>query len=128
IAPVSVSLDATAVPLDPRGAGRYVIELVVALEAAGGVDLSVVCRRADAARWRAVAPRTDVIADAPGPRPLRLAWEQLRLPRLLDRLGVDVHHGPHYTMPERSQVRRVVTIHDLTFFDHPEWHERAKVA
>src|SRR5581483_1773654 len=22
---------------------------------------------------------------------------------------------------------RVVTIHDLTFFDHPEWHERSKV-
>ena len=21
----------------------------------------------------------------------------------------------------------VVTVHDLTFLDHPEWHERAKV-
>ncbi|MCU1462340.1 MAG: glycosyltransferase [Acidimicrobiales bacterium] len=126
--PIAVSLDATAVPPEPRGAGRYVIELATALEAAGRVDLSVLCRRADAPRWRAAAPRTEVIADAPGPRPLRLAWEQLRLPRLLDRLGVDVHHGPHYTMPERSKLPRVVTIHDLTFFDHPEWHERAKVA
>jgi glycosyltransferase involved in cell wall biosynthesis len=25
-------------------------------------------------------------------------------------------------------VPAVVTVHDLTFFDHPEWHERSKVA
>jgi glycosyltransferase involved in cell wall biosynthesis len=42
-------------------------------------------------------------------------------------MEVGVHHGPHYTMPERAKVPIVVTIHDLTFFDHPEWHERAKV-
>jgi glycosyltransferase involved in cell wall biosynthesis len=30
-------------------------------------------------------------------------------------------------MPELARVPRVVTVHDLTFFDHPEWHERAKV-
>jgi glycosyltransferase involved in cell wall biosynthesis len=30
-------------------------------------------------------------------------------------------------MPARCRVPCVVTIHDLTFFDHPEWHERSKV-
>jgi glycosyltransferase involved in cell wall biosynthesis len=30
-------------------------------------------------------------------------------------------------MPLRATVPCVVTIHDLTFFDHPEWHERSKV-
>jgi glycosyltransferase involved in cell wall biosynthesis len=30
-------------------------------------------------------------------------------------------------MPEISRFPRVVTIHDLTFFDHPEWHEKSKV-
>jgi glycosyltransferase involved in cell wall biosynthesis len=58
---------------------------------------------------------------------MRLLWEQTRLPRLLTRLPVDVHHGPHYTMPEGSTLPRVVTIHDLTVFDHPEWHDRSKV-
>ena len=29
-------------------------------------------------------------------------------------------------MPERSRVPCVVTIHDCTFFDHPEWHVRSK--
>jgi glycosyltransferase involved in cell wall biosynthesis len=125
---LAVSLDATAVPADPRGAGRYVIELAGALDAAGDVDVSILCRRHDADRWHAAARHAKVIAAAPAPRPLRLVWEQARLPRLLDRLGVAVHHGPHYTMPERARVPRVVTVHDLTFFDHPEWHERSKVA
>jgi glycosyltransferase involved in cell wall biosynthesis len=48
------------------------------------------------------------------------------LPQVLRRLDVEVHHSPHYTMPEASRLPRVVTVHDLTFFDHPEWHEGAK--
>jgi glycosyltransferase involved in cell wall biosynthesis len=43
-------------------------------------------------------------------------------------LGVDVHHGPHYTMPLALGLPAVVTIHDLSFFTHPEWHQRTKVA
>jgi glycosyltransferase involved in cell wall biosynthesis len=30
-------------------------------------------------------------------------------------------------MPLRVTVPTVVTVHDLTFFEHPEWHERGKV-
>jgi glycosyltransferase involved in cell wall biosynthesis len=30
-------------------------------------------------------------------------------------------------MPERSSVPTVVTVHDLSFFEAPEWHERSKV-
>ena len=40
---------------------------------------------------------------------------------------VDVWHGPHYTLPLRARIPTVVTVHDLTFLEHPEWHERAKV-
>ena len=66
-------------------------------------------------------------AVVPGPRPVRLAWEQVVGPRMAGRLGVDVWHGPHYTLPLRARIPMVVTVHDLTFLDHPEWHERAKV-
>src|ERR1700722_19822021 len=31
-------------------------------------------------------------------------------------------------MPYGARVPRVVTIHDMTVFDHPEWHQRSKVA
>jgi glycosyltransferase involved in cell wall biosynthesis len=135
-----LSLDVSAVPGNPVGAGRYTIHLAEALERRPDVALGLWCRRDDADRWRAVT-RSDldlparaqsgavprVRAVAPRRRPLRLVWEQTRLPGLLARTDAEVHHGPHYTMPQRARLAQVVTIHDLTFFEHPEWHERSKV-
>lgn len=119
---MKVSLDASAIPDPPGGAGRYVLALAEALARRDDLDLTVICRKDDAARWPA-----PVAARAPTARPVRLAWEQAALPALVRTLGVDVHHGPHYTMPVVSARPAVVTIHDLSFFTHPEWHERAKV-
>lgn len=124
--PPRVVVDATAVPASPSGAGRYVLELVAALAAADEVSLGVVSRRGDQDRWRWLAPDAALAAAAPGWRPARLAWEQLAMSKVARRLGADVYHGPHYTMPERLSRPVVVTIHDLTFFDHPEWHEPSK--
>jgi glycosyltransferase involved in cell wall biosynthesis len=123
-----VSLDVSAVPDRPAGAGRYALELARHLARLDDeLELVLICRAGDRERWRAVAPGArEVVALAPSPRPLRLGWEQLRMPSTLHRLGVDVHHGPHYTMPENAEMPRVVTVHDLTFFDHPEWHQRSK--
>lgn len=122
-----VGIDVSAVPVDPRGAGRYVIELVAALNRRGRTEMHLITRRDDAARWSTVAPAAGIHAVVPDGAGARLVWEQLRGPRFVDRLGIDVHHGPHYTMPEAAHVPKVVTIHDLTFFDHPEWHEKVKV-
>jgi glycosyltransferase involved in cell wall biosynthesis len=135
-----LSLDVSAVPANPVGAGRYTIHLTEALERRGDVALTLWCRRGDGGRWGAVT-RSDldlparaasgavptVRAVAPKGRPGRLVWEQVRLPGLLAGSDAQVHHGPHYTMPERARLAKVVTIHDLTFLDHPEWHERSKV-
>lgn len=118
---VRVSLDATAIPDRPVGAGRYVLELASGMSRRDDVDLVVVARHDDGTRWPG-----EVRERAPSWRPLRLAWEQVAMPRLLRELRVDVHHAPHYTMPEWSRVPTVVTVHDMTFFDHPEWHERTK--
>lgn len=125
---IAVGIDVSAIPADPRGAGRYVIELVRALHERGGVGLHLSTRRDDGARWEAIVPGADVRAVVPNARARRLAWEQVTSPRFVDRWGIDVHHGPHYTMPEVAKVPKVVTVHDLTFFDHPEWHEKVKVA
>lgn len=123
-----VSLDVTAIPVAPAGAGRYAVELTAALSRRDDVELVLVSRRDDAGRWRSVShARASVAPSAPTARPLRLAWEQLGMPRLVRRTGAQVHHGPHYTMPERSTLPTVVTVHDCTFFDHPEWHQRSKV-
>ncbi len=128
VSPVRVCLDATAVPARPAGAGRYVLDLAAALGLRPDVVLTVLCRRGDEARWRSGPGDNLALGRAPARRPLRLVWEQVRLPDILARLPVDVHHGPHYTMPERASLPRVVTIHDLSLIEHPSWHEPAKVA
>ena len=124
--PLRICMDASAVPDHPTGAGRYVLELAAKLSLRSDVDLTLVCRRGDADRWQATGAGA-VVDRAPPARPLRLAWEQVELPRILETLEPDILHSPHYTMPVLARHPRVVTIHDMTFFDHPEWHERAKV-
>ncbi|HUC37252.1 MAG TPA: glycosyltransferase family 1 protein [Acidimicrobiales bacterium] len=127
--PLSVSLDVSAVPRQAVGVGRFALDLVGCLSRREDVELTLWSRRDDPGRWASAAHAGSAVvrAVAPSVRPLRLAWEQLRLPRLLAGEGFAVHHGPHYTMPERARLPMVVTVHDLTFVDHPEWHERTKV-
>jgi glycosyltransferase involved in cell wall biosynthesis len=125
-ASVRVSLDVSAIPAAAAGAGRYVVALATALDKRTDVDLSLICRRDDSARWAGHDGST-LLPQSPNRRPARLVWEQIGLPGLLRHRHLDVHHAPHYTMPELARLSKVVTIHDCTFFDHPEWHERSKV-
>ncbi len=120
-----LGLDVSAVPVRVAGAGRYVVELARRLPAPD-LALTLVTRRGDGARWRD-GSGAEVVEQVPAARPARLLYEATRLARapVMDRL--DVWHGPHYTMPRALRVPAVVTIHDLTFFTHPQYHERAKV-
>ena len=127
----TVVLDATAVPADRGGVGRYVDGLV-----AGTVEIDrdpvVVCTTRDAEVFaRAGVRRVVDVAEASGSRTRRLMWEQTGLPRLARRLGADVLHSPHYTMPGlvptavgggAGAPARVVTLHDATFFSDPQLH------
>jgi glycosyltransferase involved in cell wall biosynthesis len=125
---VRVVLDVSAVPDRPVGAGVYTTELARALTGRPDLVLVLVARTDDAHRWAEIAPGAEVHAIAPRSRPARVAWEQVGGDRVAARLRADVWHGPHYTMPARLHAPAVVTIHDLTFFDTPETHERVKVA
>ena len=122
----SVLLDATAVPADRGGVGRYVDALVAALVALDAAPV-VVCQPRDAEVFSALGvPEVVTAPEALGSRPVRLAWEQVGLPGLVRRLGVDVLHGPHYTMPWRVDAARVVTLHDATFFTDRGVHQPLK--
>src|SRR4051812_44236530 len=95
---------------------------------AEGVDLVVACQVRDVPHYRAALPTAEVHA-APeriARRPVRLLWEQVGLPRLARRVGAALLHCPHYTMPLLTRVPVVVTLHDATFFTHPEVHSRLK--
>ncbi len=119
-----VLVDATAVPADRGGLGRYIDGLLPAL-ADAGADLGIACQRADADRLSRLAPAATVL---PAPsnvshRPERLAWEQEGLPSLAEQIGADVIHCPFYTMPTASPVPVVVTLHDASVFHNPEFYD-----
>lgn len=52
--------------------------------------------------------------------PVRIAWEQLLLPRALRREQADLVHGLVNVLPLATRVPGVVTIHDLSFIRTPE--------
>src|SRR4051795_8300212 len=122
-----VLVDATAVPADRGGVGRYVDGLLAALSSCGA-DLAIVCQRADVERYARMAPEADVVAGpaAIAHRPARLAWEQTGLPLVAQQVDAEVVHSPHYTMPLRGGRPVVVTLHDVTWFTQPEVHTPVK--
>ncbi|WP_277676239.1 glycosyltransferase family 4 protein [Saccharopolyspora rectivirgula] len=124
-----VLIDATAVPADRGGVGRYIDSLIAALDV-DGARISVVCQLRDVELYRSIAPNTAVLAasETIATRTARLTWEQTTLPRIVRRLGVDVVHSPHYTTPLVNPAASVVTLHDATFFTHPKLHSPVKAA
>jgi glycosyltransferase involved in cell wall biosynthesis len=123
----SVLIDATAVPADRGGVGRYVDSLVDALDDAG-TRLSVVCQPRDAELYHGLAPHSRIVpaTEAVATRTARLTWEQTTLPWLVRRLGIDVLHSPHYTAPLALPAASVVTLHDATFFTDAVLHSSVK--
>lgn len=124
-----IALDATSIPPSPAGAGIYAIELIRAL-----------AQRPDHRDGYAVFTRgawfDDVAAGrkdwriervTAATRQQRTMWEQLALPGALSRLGIDVLHSTHHTLPLRGvRAARVVTVHDLTFQRIPERYPRTR--
>jgi len=125
--PVRVLVDATAVPADRGGGGRYVDELLPALVSEGG-DVAVVCQLRDVDHYTALVGVQRVraapswAASVPG----RLVWEQVRLPAVTRAARAGVLHSPHYTMPLATRVPVVTTLHDATFFTDPDVHLAVK--
>jgi len=121
-----VLLDATAVPADRGGVGRYVDNLVPALVGAG-VDLRVACQSHDADHYGRLSGADAVSVPRIARRPpARLAWEQLGLAAITRRVAPQLVHSPHYTHPIFSRTPLVVTLHDATFFTDPAVHTRVK--
>jgi glycosyltransferase involved in cell wall biosynthesis len=124
---MKLALDVSAVPPKVAGAGRYVVELARRLPERGVVT-TLVTRRDDTARWATWSPHALGAPLVPSARVARLVSEAYLLGTSAPARESDLWHAPHYTMPRRRATPCVVTIHDLTFFTNPEWHERSKVA
>ncbi len=123
---VRVLLDATAVPPDRGGVGRYVDSLVPALVRIG-IDVRVVCQPRDTGHYAQLSDAEPIAAPAVSRnRAARLVWEQVGLPRVVAATRPDVLHAPHYTHAVAVRRPLVVTLHDATFFTNPGVHGSVK--
>ncbi len=124
---IRVLLDGTAIPADLGGVGRYVDDLVPEL-VEQGVDLTMAVQERDAEHFATRLPSARIIPISRRfeSRPARMAWEQTGLPKLIRKVRPDVLHSPHYTSPQFPGVPVVITLHDATFFSHPQAHSRLK--
>jgi glycosyltransferase involved in cell wall biosynthesis len=125
-----VAIDATSIPGEPTGVGRYAKELVAAIyHLEDRPPISLLTTRTSL-RLFALPPRGNYenLIAAPNSRLLRLLYQERSLGSIAIKGGAKVFHGLHYQVPAaRHKLRVISTIHDLTFFDNPEWHEPAKV-
>jgi len=108
------------VPGETGGMDVYARELVPRLAALDGIRLTAFVNR-EAASEDFGIPHVIVPVQASN----RTQWvrgEQLLLPRMAARAGVDLVHSLASTAPLRGRFRRVVTIHDLLFKMIPDAH------
>lgn len=100
-----------------KGLGRYTQKLVENLEKIDHQNQYFVFLRRE--NWNEYHPQsknfTKVLADIP--------WyslqEQIKMPKVINKCGVDVMHFPHFNIPISYKGKFVVTIHDLILFRYP---------
>jgi alpha-1,3-rhamnosyl/mannosyltransferase len=112
-----IGVDGRAFASPAGGVRRYVTELYAAIRA---LDPSV----------EIVAVGADETTDLPAgvarrgatPFPTNLGWMGASLPLAARGAGLDVFHAPAYQAPLWGVHPLVLTIHDVSYARHPEWH------
>ena len=100
-----------------KGLGRYTQKLIENLESIDRENHYFIFLRRE--NWDKYQPRsqnfTKVLADVP--------WytlrEQVQMPKIFERCGLDLVHFPHFNVPVAYKGKFVVTIHDLILFRYP---------
>jgi len=122
---VRIGIDARELMGRPTGVGRYLAELLREWSnptsgVAGTHDIVLYCPApyspAVAGLFAGLRATVRIVPGRGG-----TWWEQVSLPTAVSGDRLDVFFGPAFTAPLRARCPVVVTIHDLSFFAHPEW-------
>ncbi|HEX7313222.1 MAG TPA: glycosyltransferase family 1 protein [Pyrinomonadaceae bacterium] len=125
-----IGLDAIPLTETRAGVGHYTYELARALAlAAPGGEFELV--------YPSSYPAFDLDESESLPANLKAArvrvgavgrrWWSAGLPRYAARRGYRLFHGTNYEVPLWGGTTRVLTVHDLSLFTHPETHEQRRV-
>lgn len=129
---MKVLFDATCVTKNKAGVGVYAANLLRELASMpSNLQLFVLAQDDDPSMDFGGRPNVRMIrvpAKIFRILPFRFLLEQIILPILVLWHRIDVVHSPHYSLPLMCfGARRIVTIHDMTFYNMPEFHDRFKV-
>jgi len=121
-----IAIDYTAAIRQGAGIGNYVRSLVDAMLAQDSSNQYTLLTSGHPAREHPfpkapnVRGRSIFIPD----RYLNILWYRWRLPVYATIFTglVDIYHGPDFVLPPiNGNVRKIVTVHDLAFLEHPEF-------
>jgi len=121
-----IAIDYTAAIRQGAGIGQYVRCLVDAMLAQDASNAYTLLASGRPTRTRPfpiadnVRARHVFIPD----RYLNILWYRWRLPLYATFFSgqVDIYHGPDFVLPPlNGKLRKVVTVHDLAFLEHPEY-------
>jgi glycosyltransferase involved in cell wall biosynthesis len=114
-----IAVDARELCGRPTGVGRYLSELLAEWtdDAEAGRHRWTLYAHQPAHVGAAWKERIRIVGAGSG----GTAWEQWTLPGALARDRPDVLFAPGYTAPITTPAPTVVTIHDISYFAHPEW-------
>lgn len=121
-----IAIDYTAAIRQKAGIGNYVRRLVDAMLAQDSLNQYTLLTSGRPTRERPFPTadnahgRSIFIPD----RYLNIIWYRWRLPLYANYFSgqVDIYHGPDFALPPIGKhLRKVVTVHDLAFLEHPEY-------
>jgi glycosyltransferase involved in cell wall biosynthesis len=118
-----VGMDATPLTVETGGVCRYTAQLASSL-AATFPDDTVHLLSDQPFSFDALARNLDVHPGPPG-RSIDRRWWSVGLPRALRRLRAAVFHGTDFSVPYAPLLPAVMTLHDLSPWRDPAWHDGA---
>ncbi len=116
-----IGIDATCLPSALAGAGRYIHGIVRGLaQVDRDNEYFIFIKENDATRFHDLPANLHLVRLPVHSRPLRLIWQHALAGAQAQKLGLEVWHGTHYTLPNFSNgLACVATFHDLGVFHHP---------
>ena len=123
--PLRVAVDAMQVGQAPAGIGRYIIELVRALDACVDNDCEVTVYTSQFARalleeWSPERVKIVPVGGAAGTK-RRILRQQIVVPRLI-KGHYDIVHYPDYRVAISNPAPCVATIHDVAYAANPSFY------
>lgn len=119
-----MALDVRPALSRPTGVGIYIGALADALPAKDPGSQFTLFTSSFRERWTRTpaAPNVQVVDRRIPVRALNLSWSRLEWPAIETLCGqeFDLVHSPHALLTPARRARRIVSIHDLFFFKHPE--------